>query len=113
MIRIAKGDRAYCEAFIQSLKARVSENDRSVEDKVAGILKDVRDNGDEDVRRYTMKFDGWRRRKRRSQKRRSMRLPQTATRRLSLRWSAPQKISARSTPDKSSKAALTPRPRVF
>ena len=34
MIRIAKGDRAYCEAFIQSLKARVSENDRSVEDKV-------------------------------------------------------------------------------
>ena len=59
MIRIAKGDRAYCEAFIQSLKARVSENDRSVEDKVAEILKDVRDNGDEAVRRYTMKFDGW------------------------------------------------------
>ena len=58
MIRIAKGDRAYCEAFIQSLKARVSENDRSVEDKVAEILKDVRDNGDEAVRRYTMKFDG-------------------------------------------------------
>ena len=57
MIRIAKGDRAYCEAFIQSLKARVSENDRSVEDKVAEILKDVRDNGDEAVRRYTMKFD--------------------------------------------------------
>ena len=50
MIRIAKGDRAYCEAFIQSLKARVSENDRSVEDKVAEILKDVRDNGDEAVR---------------------------------------------------------------
>ena len=59
MIRIAKGDRAYCEAFIQSLKARVSENDRSVEDKVAEILRDVRDNGDEAVRRYTMKFDGW------------------------------------------------------
>lgn len=39
MIRIAKGDRAYCEAFIQSLKARVSENDRSVEDKVAEILR--------------------------------------------------------------------------
>lgn len=59
MIRIAKGVGAYCEAFIQSLKARVSENDRSVEDKVAEILKDVRDNGDEAVRRYTMKFDGW------------------------------------------------------
>ena len=29
MIRIAKGDRAYCERFIQSLKDRVRENDRS------------------------------------------------------------------------------------
>ena len=58
MIRIAKGDRAYCEGFIQSLKDRVSENDRRVEDSVAAILKDVRENGDAAVRAYSMKFDG-------------------------------------------------------
>lgn len=59
MIRIAKGDRAYCEGFIQSLKDRVSENDRRVEDSVAAILKDVRENGDAAVRAYSVKFDGW------------------------------------------------------
>ena len=59
MIRIAKGDCAYCESFIQSLKARVSENDRRVEDSVAAILKDVRDNGDAAVRAYSVRFDGW------------------------------------------------------
>lgn len=59
MIRIAKGDRAYCERFIQSLKDRVRENDRSVEDGVAAILRDVRDNGDCAVRAYSEKFDGW------------------------------------------------------
>ena len=37
MIRIAKGDRAYCEGFIQSLKDRVSENDRRVEDAKTGM----------------------------------------------------------------------------
>ena len=59
MIRIAKGDRAYCERFIQSLKDRVRENDRSVEDGVAAILRNVRDNGDRAVRAYSEKFDGW------------------------------------------------------
>lgn len=59
MIRIAKGDRAYCERFIQSLKDRVRENDRSVEDGVAAILRDVRDNGDRAVQAYSEKFDGW------------------------------------------------------
>lgn len=59
MIRIAKGDRAYCESFIQSLKERVSENDRRVEDSVAAILKDVRENGDAAVRAYSVQFDGW------------------------------------------------------
>ena len=59
MIRIAKGDRAYCERFIQSLKDRVRENDSSVEDGVAAILRDVRDNGDRAVRAYSEKFDGW------------------------------------------------------
>ena len=59
MIRIEKGDRAYCEKVIQSLKDRVSENDRSVEDGVAAIINDVRDKGDEAVRAYSVKFDGW------------------------------------------------------
>ena len=59
MIRIEKGDRAYCEQVIQSLKDRVSENDRSVEDGVAAIIKDVRENGDAAVRAYSVKFDGW------------------------------------------------------
>ncbi|MFR7553065.1 MAG: hypothetical protein ACLUVB_10215 [Acutalibacteraceae bacterium] len=58
MIRIAKGDRAYCERFIQSLGPRARERPQR-----GGRRRrdppDVRDNGDRAVRAYSEKFDGW------------------------------------------------------
>lgn len=59
MIRIKKGDRKVCEEFIAELKKRVSENDKKVESAVADIIADVKERGDEAVRDYSLKFDGW------------------------------------------------------
>ena len=59
MIRIKKGDRATCESFIAELKARISDNDRKVEDIVADIISNVKMNGDKAVKEYSLKFDGW------------------------------------------------------
>ncbi len=59
MIRIKKGDRATCEEFIAELKARISDNDRKVEDTVSEIIANVKANGDKAVRDYSVKFDGW------------------------------------------------------
>ncbi|MEG1426784.1 MAG: histidinol dehydrogenase, partial [Oscillospiraceae bacterium] len=59
MIRIKKGDKAYCESFIAELKGRISESDSRVEGTVSEILKAVKLGGDEAIRAYSMKFDGW------------------------------------------------------
>lgn len=59
MIRIAKGDRNYCENFIAELKARAGENDKKVDGIVADILAAVKAGGDKTVRDYSVKFDGW------------------------------------------------------
>lgn len=59
MIRKVKGSREVCQSFIQELKQRVGENDRKVEQAVAEIIENVRQNGDKAVRDYSQKFDGW------------------------------------------------------
>lgn len=59
MIEIVKGSKETCEAYIQELKARVGENDRKADEIVAGIIQDVRENGDSAVKAYSEKFDGW------------------------------------------------------
>lgn len=59
MIRIRKGDRAYCKGFIEELKSRIDDNDKKVDDIVAGIIRRVRDEGDQAVGEYTRRFDGW------------------------------------------------------
>lgn len=59
MITISQGDRKTCEEVIAQLKERVSENDRRVEASVAEILQNVRLRGDEAVREYSDRFDGW------------------------------------------------------
>ena len=59
MIQIAKGDAAYCRSFIRKLKERAAENDRKVDGAVAEIVAAVKKKGDEAVRAYTTRFDGW------------------------------------------------------
>lgn len=59
MIQIVKGDADYCRSFIHKLKERVAENDRKVDGAVAEIVAAVKEKGDEAVRAYTTRFDGW------------------------------------------------------
>lgn len=58
MIRIAKADGVSERELINQLKARSGEIDRKVTSAVTGILNNVKQNGDDAVREYTLKFDG-------------------------------------------------------
>lgn len=44
--------------FLDELKKRSGETNKKVGEVVTGIIEDVRENGDEAVKRYTLKFDG-------------------------------------------------------
>lgn len=44
--------------FLEELKKRSGETNKKVSEVVTGIIDDVRENGDEAVKRYTLKFDG-------------------------------------------------------
>lgn len=59
MIKIISGGRAACEACLKEMQARGAENDRKAEEAVSEIIESVRRDGDEAVRAYTEKFDGW------------------------------------------------------
>lgn len=58
MIRIAKVDGVSERELINQLKARSGEIDRKVTSAVTDILNNVKQNGDDAVREYTLKFDG-------------------------------------------------------
>lgn len=58
MIRIAKADGVSERELINQLKARSGEIDRKVTSAVTYILNNVKQNGDDAVREYTLKFDG-------------------------------------------------------
>lgn len=58
MIRIAKADGVSERELINQLKARSGEIDRKVTSAVTDILNNVKKNGDDAVREYTLKFDG-------------------------------------------------------
>ena len=58
MIRIAKADGVSERELINQLKARSGEMDRKVTSAVTDILNNVKQNGDDAVREYTLKFDG-------------------------------------------------------
>ncbi len=45
-------------AFLEELKKRSGETNKKVAETVSAIIDDVRENGDEAVERYTLKFDG-------------------------------------------------------
>lgn len=59
MIRIAKADGVSERELINQLKARSGEIDRKVTSAVTDILNNVKQNGDDAVREYTLKFDGY------------------------------------------------------
>ena len=58
MIRIAKADGVSERELINELNARSGEIDRKVTSAVTDILNNVKQNGDDAVREYTLKFDG-------------------------------------------------------
>ena len=58
MIRIAEADGVSERELINQLKARSGEIDRKVTSAVTDILNNVKQNGDDAVREYTLKFDG-------------------------------------------------------
>ena len=58
MIRIAKADGVSERELINQLKARSGEIDRKVTSAETDILNNVKQNGDDAVREYTLKFDG-------------------------------------------------------
>ena len=59
MIKIVNATERERRAFIEELKLRVGRTDPETEQKVARIIEDVRTGGDEAVKAYSEKFDGW------------------------------------------------------
>ena len=59
MIKTVKGDRAACRAFVEDLKNRVGQTSPEIENSVRDILENVRTRGDDAVREYAQRFDGW------------------------------------------------------
>ncbi|MBQ8297031.1 MAG: histidinol dehydrogenase [Ruminococcus sp.] len=45
-------------AFLEELKKRSGETNKKVTETVSAIIEDVKENGDEAVKKYTLKFDG-------------------------------------------------------
>ncbi len=59
MIKTVTGGREACAAFIEELKSRTGAADPAVEKAVDEIIKAVREGGDESVKEFSRKFDGW------------------------------------------------------
>ncbi len=59
MIKIVKGDKTFCKDYVAQLKSRIDENDKKVDGIVYDIIKNVKENGDEALKEYSLKFDGW------------------------------------------------------
>lgn len=59
MIKTVSAGKEERRAFIEELKRRVGAPDPEIERKVAAIIEDVRTGGDEAVKAYSKKFDGW------------------------------------------------------
>ncbi len=59
MIKTVQGDRETCLAFIRDLRSRAGQADKKVEAAVAEIAEMVKNGGDEAVKAYSKKFDGW------------------------------------------------------
>lgn len=59
MIKTVTGSRETCRSFLKDLKARVGQTSPEIERTVAEIIETVRQGGEEAVKSYSRKFDGW------------------------------------------------------
>ena len=59
MIKSVNDGKQERRAFIEELKLRVGGTSPEIEQKVAKIIEDVRTGGDDTVKAYSKKFDGW------------------------------------------------------
>ncbi len=59
MIKTVTGGREACMAFLEELKRRAGQASPAVEQSVAEIVEAVRQRGEEAVKEYSRKFDGW------------------------------------------------------
>lgn len=59
MIKIVNAGPDERRGFVDQLKKRAGSTDPAIEQKVAEIIRTVRDGGDEAVKSYSKQFDGW------------------------------------------------------
>lgn len=59
MIKVVQGDRQTCQSFVEDLKSRVGQTSPEIEASVREIIQTVASGGDEAVKEYSKKFDGW------------------------------------------------------
>lgn len=59
MIKVVQGDKQTCQAFVEDLKSRVGQTSPEIEQTVREIIASVRERGDDAVKEYSKKFDGW------------------------------------------------------
>ena len=57
-MKITKANGKAEYALVENLKKRAGETDAKIVDIVTNILKSVKDDGDEAVREFTVRFDG-------------------------------------------------------
>ena len=59
MIKVVQGNKQTCQAFVEDLKSRVWQTSPEIEQTVREIIASVRERGDDAVKEYSKKFDGW------------------------------------------------------
>ena len=59
MIKVAQGDRQTCQSFVEDLKSRVGQTSPEIEASVRDIIEAVRTGGDQAVKEFSKRFDGW------------------------------------------------------
>lgn len=59
MIKVVQGEKQTCQAFVEDLKSRVGQTSPEIEQTVREIIASVRERGDDAVKEYSKKFDGW------------------------------------------------------
>ena len=59
MIKVVQGDRQTCQSFVEDLKSRVGQTSPEIEASVQDIIEAVRTGGDQAVKEFSKRFDGW------------------------------------------------------
>lgn len=59
MIKVVQGDRQTCQSFVEDLKSRVGQTFPEIEASVRDIIEAVRTGGDQAVKEFSKRFDGW------------------------------------------------------